>query len=132
MHVVHSVRRRVTGQRLETTTDHCKVGGGGRLFNCGGACVCVCENSRRTLLGGQPPVTSATVHFGNHMGQSLPAKQRAEDRPGFIMADISLGLEAVPVCVVNTFDKRSPHWAGTSTHPLTPQVMGSLKSTLSF
>ena len=85
-----------------------------------------CVNGRRTLLGGQPPVTSATVHFGNHMGQSLPAKQRAEDRPGFIMADISLGLEAVPVCVVNTFDKRSPHWAGDD--HLSPQQQPQLST----
>ena len=62
------------------------------------------------------------------MGQSLPAKQRAEDRPGFVMADISLGLEAVPVCVVNTFDKRSPHWAGTTTHPHSGSVNSSVSS----
>jgi len=29
-------------------------------------------------LAGQEAVTSATVHFGNHGGQSLPAKQQAK------------------------------------------------------
>ena len=57
------------------------------------------------------PVTAPTVHFGNHMGQSLPANQLARDRPGFVMEDLSLGQEARKVCVVNTFDRRSPHWA---------------------
>lgn len=64
-------------------------------------------------LQGQPAVTSATVHFGMHTNsRSLPASQRAEDRPGFVCADLSLGQEAVPICVVNTFDKKkSAHWA---------------------
>lgn len=61
-------------------------------------------------LDGQPPVTSASVHF-KQSRSALPAKQRPEDRPGFVMADLSLGTESLPVCVVNAFDESSPHWA---------------------
>lgn len=40
---------------------------------------------------GQRKLDSASVHWGNKMGNSLPKTQLAEKRPGFVMADISLG-----------------------------------------
>jgi len=62
-------------------------------------------------LQDQRSIATASVHWRNQSGKALPQTQRAEDRPGFIMADLSLGQETLPICVVNEIDRRSAAWA---------------------
>ncbi|XRB06894.1 histone-lysine N-methyltransferase [Pycnococcus provasolii] len=68
---------------------------------------------RMERMEGQPATTSASVHFKQKAGQTLRKDTKATDRPGLVLADITMGLGKIPIPVVNTLDKSNRYWAPT-------------------